>query len=108
MKTIVVTVIACATAITCVVLLRLDRSSAQPRYQLYGIDEISPFDGKTVKSVFRLDTISGKTWRLSSNALATGVDKPSFDFADGWEEMPESPEAALAKGRAKWDRVLKH
>jgi hypothetical protein len=106
MKTIVVvTIIACATAITCAVLLHL----AHPRYQLYGIDETSSYNGKTVKSVWRLDTISGKAWRKSSRAglnKTLGNDEqgnPRFIIGEGWEEMSESPWAAVAKEQAEWE-----
>src|SRR5947209_8394144 len=104
MKTIIATSIACATAITCVVLLRGARALEQPRYQLYSMDEASSANGKTVKSVYRIDTVSGRTWRISSSAFQTGaVDaqhKPVLGWADAWEEMSESPQAAVAKEQA--------
>jgi len=116
MKAIVITIIACATAITCVVLLRVYRPPEGPRYQLYGVDETSSENGKTVKSVYRVDTITGRTWRVSSSPLPTGaVDaqhKPVAAWVDAWEEMPESPRKqqwprprragrALSTGRAR-------
>ncbi len=104
MKAIVITGIACATAIICVALLRVERASRQ-RFQLYGVDETA-LDGKTVKSVYRIDTVSGKTWRVKSKAFFTGTQdaqhKPMVNWADGWEEMPESPEAAVAQEQAEW------
>jgi hypothetical protein len=111
MKSIVITVLACATAITCVLLLvRVQRTPEQPRYQLYGLDETSSTTGKTVKSVYRVDTITGRTWRVSSSPLQTGAGdaqhKPVVAWADAWEEMPESPEAAVAKEQAGWQRAL--
>ena len=110
MKAIIITIIACATAITCVVLLRVQRSPEQLRYQLYGLDETSSTSGKTVKSVYRVDIITGRTWRVSSSPLQTGaVDaqhKPVVAWVDAWEEMPESPEAAVAKEQAGWQRAL--
>jgi hypothetical protein len=112
MKAIIITIIACATAITCVVLLRTGRAPEQPRYQLYSMDETSSASGKTVKSVYRVDAVSGRTWRISSNPLQTGaVDaqhKPVVAWADAWEEMPESPETAVAKEQAGWQRALDH
>jgi hypothetical protein len=85
-------------------LLRDRRAPEQPRYQIYSVDEISPASGTTVKSVYRLDTISGRTWRVSSSPLQTGtVDaqhKPVVAWADVWKEMEESPEAAVAKEQA--------
>jgi hypothetical protein len=112
MKAISITVISCATAITCAMLLRADRSPLQPRYRLYSIDETSSANGKTVKSVYRLDTIRGRTWRLSSNPVQTAAQdaqhNPVVTWADGWEEMPESAEAAVAKAQAEWQRAMKH
>jgi hypothetical protein len=112
MNTIIITVIACATAITCAILLRADRSPTQARYQLYGIDETSSANGKTVKSVYRLDALSGKTWRLLSNPVQTAAqdaqNNPIVTWADGWEEMPESREAAVAKAQTEWQRAMKH
>jgi hypothetical protein len=102
MKAIVIAAMACATAIICV-LLRVERAPA--RYQLYGIDETSSGNGKTVKSVYRLDMISGRTWRVSSKPFVASGDlqhNPLVNWADGWEEMPESPEAAVAKAQAEW------
>src|SRR6266849_6736080 len=101
MKAIVITGMACATAITVAALLRVERAPAQQRYQLYNVDDISPASGKTVKWVYRLDTVSGKTWRMSSNpAVISGNEIATW--ADGWEEMPESPEAAVAKAQAEF------
>jgi hypothetical protein len=110
MKSIVITILACATVITCVLLFRDRRVPEQPRYQLYSIDETSAASGKTVKSVYRLDTISGKAWRISSSPLQIGaVDgqrKPVVAWADAWEEFAESSEAAVAKEQAGWQRAL--
>ena len=110
MKSIVITVLACATVITCVLLFRDRRGPEQPRYQLYSIDETSAASGKTVKSVYRLDTISGRAWRISSSPLQTGaVDaqhKPVVGWAVAWEELAESAEAAVAKEQAGWQRAL--
>lgn len=103
-KTIITALIVGAAAITCAVLLRVDHPS---RYQLYGIDETSSADGKTVKSVYRLDTISGKAWRISSKPYQFSQDaqgKPMINWADGWEEMPESPDAAVAKSQQELQR----
>jgi len=108
MKAIVITLIACATAISCVVLvlLRVEHAPAQPRFQLYNVDDTSEASGKTVKWIYRLDTVSGKTWRMSSNPAVMSEDaqhKPIIaTWGDGWEEMPESPEAAVAKAQAEF------
>jgi hypothetical protein len=106
MKAILITAMACATAITCVALLRVERPSTQQRFQLYGVDETAPATGKMVKSVYRIDTVSGKTWRLTSKPFFTGSQdaqhNPMTSWADGWEEMPESPEAGMAKEQAEW------
>jgi hypothetical protein len=106
MKAILITAIACATAIICVALLRIEHASTQQRFQLYGVDETAPGTGKTVKSVYRIDTVSGKTWRVTSKAFFTGSQdaqhNPMTSWADGWEEMPKSPEAAAAKEQAEW------
>ncbi|MGC1322359.1 MAG: hypothetical protein WA849_09270 [Candidatus Udaeobacter sp.] len=75
MKIIVVTIIACATAIKCAVLLHL----AQTRYQLYSVEDTSAVNGKTVKEIDRLDTISGKTWRMT--------EKPAINRAAGKDEQ---------------------
>jgi hypothetical protein len=110
MKAIVITIIACVTAITCVLLLRVELHPAQPHYQLYGIDETAAATGKTVKSVYRLDVISGRTWRVSSSPFQTGAHdaqhNPVVTWADGWEELLESPEAAAAKAQAGWQRAI--
>jgi hypothetical protein len=57
------------------------------------------FASKARKYVYRLETISGRTWRMSSWPLMTDrkddQGKPIVGWADGWEEMPESREAAL-------------
>src|SRR6266496_5338342 len=103
MKPLVITAMVCATAIVCVLLLRVDRAPVPPRFHLYGIDETSSADGKTIKSVYRLDTISGRAWRISSKPYQFSQDaqgKPMINWADGWEEMPESPDAAIAKSQA--------
>ena len=109
MKSIVITILACATAITCVVLWRGDRTPEQSRYQLYGVDETSSANGKTMKSVYRVDTISGKTWRMSSNPVPIPVggdpQHPTVNWADAWEEMPESPEAGVAKAQEEYRRA---
>lgn len=109
MKPIVITAMACATAIVCAALLHVERVRAQRRYQLYSIDETSSASGKTVKSVYRLDTVSGKTWRMSSSPVQTTAQDAQHNsvvtWADGWEEMPESPEAAVAKAQAEWRRA---
>ena len=47
--------------------------------QLYGIDETSSENGKTVKSVYRLDTISDKTWRVSSKPFVASGDLQNSD-----------------------------
>ena len=110
MKLIITTVIICATAITCVVLLRGGCASEQPRYQLYSMDETSAESGATVKSVYRVDTVSGRTWRISSTPFDTGTfdaqHKPVIAWADAWEEMPESTKAALAKEQASWQQLI--
>jgi hypothetical protein len=106
MKAIVIAAMACATAIICVLLLRVEYAPAQQRYQLYGVDETAPATGKTVKSVYRIDMLSGKTWRVNSKAFLTGTqdeqNKPMLNWADGWEEIPESQDAAVAKEQAQW------
>lgn len=107
-----ITVLACATAIACTALLRVERGPAQRRYQLYSTDETSMANGKTFKSVYRLDTVSGKTWRMSSSPVQTTAQdaqhNPVVTWADGWEEMPESAEAAVAKAQAEWRRATSH
>jgi hypothetical protein len=112
MKPIVITGMACATAIACVALLRFEHAQSQPRYHLYSIDETSSANGKTVKSVYRLDTVSGKTWRMTSNPVQTTAQdaqhNPVVAWADAWEEMPESAEAAVAKAQAEWRRATSH
>jgi len=99
---------ACATAIICVALLRVERASTQQRFQLCGVDETAG-NGKTVKSVYRIDTVSGKTWRVTSKPFFTGAQdeqhNPLASWADGWEEMPDSPEAAIAKEQAGWENA---
>jgi hypothetical protein len=110
MKSIVITIFACATAITWVILWRGDRTPEQSRYQLYGVDETSSANGKTMKSVYRVDTISGKTWRMSSNPVPIPVggdpQHPTVNWADAWEEMSESSEEAVAKEQARWRGAL--
>lgn len=110
MKPIIATTIACLTANTCVVLLRVIRTPEQPRYQLYSMDETSAANGKTAKSVYRVDTVSGRTWRISSSAFQTGAldaqHNPVLGWADAWEEISESSEAAVAKEQAGWQRTL--
>src|SRR6266576_1243892 len=105
MKLIIITAMVCATAIACVLLLRDDRAPARRRYQLYSIDETASPSGKNVKSVYRLDTITGKTWRITANPVPTGSkdsqNNPIVLWPDGWEELPESPEAAVAKAQAE-------
>lgn len=112
MRAIVVTIIACVTAIACALLFREERASHAPRYVLYGMDETSSANGKIVKSVYRIDTITGKTWRVSSNPIPIGGQDPQHNptvtWADGWEEMPESAEAAIAKAQAEWKRATSH
>ena len=110
MKVIIITIVACATAITCVMLLRDRCTPERPRYQIYSVDETSSASGKPVKSVYRLDKITGRTWRISSSPLQTGaVDaqhQPVVAWADAWEEIAESAEAAVAKEQAGWQRAL--
>jgi hypothetical protein len=112
MKHTVITAMTCATVIACAVLLRVERTGAQRHYQLYSIEETSSANGKTVKSVYRVDTVSGKTWRMSSNPVPTTAQdaqhNPVVTWADGWEEMPESPEAAVTKAKAEWQRATSH
>ena len=105
MKTIVIAIVACAVAIICAVLLR-DRLSPQPRYQLYSVEETSDANGQNAKSIYRLDTISGKTWRMTSKPIVSPPDaqhdKPSIlTWANGWEEMSEI-DAALVKAKAEY------
>jgi hypothetical protein len=105
MKAIIVTIMACATVITSAVLLR-DRMSAQSRYQLYGVEDTSDATGKTAKYVYRLDTINGKTWRMTSKPIVRPPDaehpQPAIlTWADGWEEMSEI-EAAIAKAKTEY------
>ena len=109
MKAIVITVLAC------VALLRVERTPASPaqeRYRLYRIDETSNANGKTVKSVYRLDVTTGKTWRIASSPVATGAQDAQHNsvvsWADGWEEMPESTDAAVAKMQAEFQRAASH
>jgi hypothetical protein len=49
---------------------------------------------------------------MSSNPVTTTAQdaqhNPVIDWADGWEEMPESPEAAVAKAQEKWQRAVSH
>jgi len=112
MKFIVITAMACVTAIICTLLLRVDRAPAHRRYQLYSIEETSSANGKNVKSIYRLDTISGKTWQLSANPVATdskdSQNNPIVMWADGWEELPESREAAVAKAQAEYQHAISH
>jgi hypothetical protein len=99
----------CVTAVACVLLLRVERAPAQQRFQLYSIDETSPANGKTVKSVYRFDRVTGKAWRISSRPFEVSRDAqhdPMVNWADGWEEMPESPEAAVAKEQAEIKTIL--
>jgi len=111
MKAFVITAVACVTAIICVVLLRTEATSTHQRFQLHGLDEIG-LDGKTVRSVYRIDTVTGKTWRVKSKPFYTGTqdaqNKPMVNWADGWEEMPESPEAAVRKEQAEWQAVASY
>jgi hypothetical protein len=62
--------------------------------------------------VYRLDIITGKTWRMSSNPVPTASkdqqNNPIVMWADGWEEMPESPETAVAKAQAEYQRAVSH
>ncbi len=108
MKIIVIAAMACATAITCTLLLRIDKAPAHRRYQLYSIEETSSANGKNVRSIYRLDTVSGKTWRISSNPVPTAAkdsqNNPMVIWAAGWEELPDSPEAAVAKAQ----RAISH
>jgi|SRR6516165_6834307 hypothetical protein len=105
MKAIVIAIVACAAAIICAVLLR-DRLSLQSRYQLYSVEETSDAIGQNLKSIYRLDTISGKTWRMTSKPIVSPPDaqhdKPSIlTWANGWEEMSEI-DAALVKAKAEY------
>ncbi len=110
MKVIVVTIMACTTAVACVLLLRVQRQPEASRYQLYSVEETASPSGKNVKSVYRLDTISGKTWRLSANPVPTASkdsqNNPIVMWPDGWEELPESPGAAVAKAQAEYGRAV--
>ncbi len=113
MKAIAITILACATAIACVALLRVERTPpAQERYRLYSIDETSNTNGKTVKTVYRLDAVTGKTWRIESKPVSTGVQdaqhNPLVSWADAWEEVPESTDAAAAKLQAEYQRAASH
>jgi hypothetical protein len=109
MKAIVITIVACATAIICAVLLR-DRLSPQPRYQLYGVEETSGVNQQNVKLVYRLDTISGKTWRMTMKPIFSPPDaqhdKPSIlTWAEGWEEMSEI-DAAIVKAKTEYQDAI--
>jgi hypothetical protein len=108
MKSIIITVLSCATAVICTILLRADRVSTQPRYRLFSFDETAAGNGKTVKSVYRIDTLTGKAWRISSSPVDVGAydaqKNPVMAWADGWEEIAESRELAIAKVQAEWKR----
>ena len=112
MKFITITAMICATAIACVLLLRHDRVPVHRRYQLYSIEETATPSGKNVKSVYRIDTITGNTWRITANPVPTASkdsqNNPIVMWPDGWEELPESPEAAVAKAQAEYQRALSH
>ena len=95
---------ACATAIICVALLRVERAPAQQRYQLYNLEDISEASGKTIKSIYRLDTVNGRTWRMSMKpALTSGM--RIITWGEGWEEMPESLEAGVTKAQEEFRRA---
>jgi hypothetical protein len=69
-------------------------------------DRTSDANGQNAKSIYRLDTISGKTWRMTSKPIVSPPDaqhdKPSMlTWANGWEEMSEI-EAALVKAKAEY------
>lgn len=109
MKNIVIAAMVCVTAIACALLLRGERVPAQQRYQLCSVDETSSSNGKTLKSVYRLDTVTGKASRVSSRPFEVSRDaqhNPMVNWADGWEEMPEPPGAAVAKEQAEIKRTL--
>lgn len=86
------------------------RRRVPARYLLYGVDETVAAIGKTVKSAYRIDTVSGKTWRIESKPFFTGShdaqNKPMTSWADGWEEMAESPDAAVAKQQAEFRAAM--
>jgi hypothetical protein len=112
MKLIVITAMICATTIACVLLLRDDLAPSRRRYQLYSIEETASPSGQNVRSVYRLDTISGKTWRISANPVPTeskdSQNNPLVMWPEGWEELPESPEAAVAKAAAEYQRAVEY
>jgi hypothetical protein len=106
-KNIVTAAMVCATAIAIAFLLRIERVPTQQRYQLCSVDETSSGTDKTVKSVYRHNY--RKDWRMSARLWEMSRDaqnQPMVNWADGWEEMPESTEAAVALEQAQLRTIL--
>ena len=83
-------------------------SRAQHRYELHAVEEIAPANGRVVKSVYRFDTVTGKAWRIGANPVQTNPQDPKaiVIWAEGWEEVPESLDLAVAKAQAEWQRAI--
>jgi hypothetical protein len=41
--------------------------------------------------VYRFDTVTGKTWRMTKVAVADDKDEPTEGFFEGWVEVDENP-----------------
>jgi len=117
MKAIVITLLCCATALGCALILsnRLpqaagSKSSGQhEHYKLVQFDERFPVGmaGFADKTMFRIETTSGRTWRLNKGSIPSRLKTLDGKEAEpvtveGWEEIPQSFSDALRKAWAKF------
>lgn len=81
------------------------REGPRQHYQLKSVDETTRDGNHTVKSLYRMETTTGHTWHLESSPVWTGShDTAGQDivvWADGWQEIPESTELAIAAERKR-------
>ncbi|MGI8480626.1 MAG: hypothetical protein ACR2MF_00915 [Chthoniobacterales bacterium] len=91
MKAIVITLLCCLIALACVLILSNRLPSAAHSKSL-GPDEhykLVQFDEQLgVKSIFKIETNSGRTWRLTYSTVPRKEGSPIG--VEGWEEISQS------------------
>jgi len=97
MKAIVIALLSCLTALGCALILsnRLpqDIGNSVRQNEHYTVAQFEKELG--VKSIFKIETKSGRTWRLKRGSLELKKGPPVE--VEGWTEIPQSFAAAFAK-----------
>lgn len=79
---------------------------ATSHYELKDVEETA-HNGKPIRNLYKIDVATGHVWRLEASPLVSSNLKDVLTWADGWEPIQESTDAALKLAKKNLDDARK-